>query len=132
MSSLRIARRALAAAALLAPCAAAAQPVAPPPVWLEYATGDALEEYLRSLQALGDVAVHPWSLRGFSPVELDRLRPISAAHPWAWRVAERDTTGLSAAIVRPEVRVQFNSAFPHGGNDGAVWAGRGVTAAVTG
>ena len=31
----------------------------------------------------------------------------------------------------PEVRSYFNSAFPYGFNDGPVWAGRGVTTAVT-
>ena len=131
MSSLRIARRGLAAAALLFPCAIRAQPPAPS-VWLEYATGDALEQYLRSLQALGDVAVHPWSLRGFSPVELDRLRPAPRAHAWSARLGTDSAAAARLGLVRPRVDVRFNSGFAYGSNDGAVWAGRGATVAVSG
>lgn len=133
MSLLRLARRAILGAALLLPAASDAQRAAPD-VWLEYATGDELESYLRSLQALGEVPVVPWSLRGFSPVQLDCLRPRdTVAHPWRARLgAASDTSGFRWAVIRPRVETRYNSTFPFGGNDGAIWAGRGLTAAASG
>ena len=45
--------------------------------------GSERERYLRVLQTLGMVPLYPWSIRGFSPQELDRLRPTTESHPWA-------------------------------------------------
>jgi hypothetical protein len=126
--------RTLTAVALAAlPASALAQPSHPvSPWWAEYAVGDELERYLRSLQALGDVAVHPWSVRGFGPQELERLHPTSAVHPWAGAVAPPDSARRAyVRLVRPEVRGWYNSAFAHGSNDGVVWAGRGFTGSIS-
>src|SRR5678809_1637285 len=40
------------------------------------------DSYLRYLQTIGKVPEHPWSLRGFSERELDKLIPADSAHPW--------------------------------------------------
>lgn len=89
------------------------------------------EQYLRLLQLTGQVPLHPWSVRGFSPGELDRIAPSDTAHPWAGRYAfaQRSgsvrATGLAAGVV-------YNSALPVGGDDGPLWAGRGGTAYLQG
>jgi hypothetical protein len=96
----------------------------------DYEVGGELESYLRSLQALGAVPVHPWSLRGFSPVELDRMVPVDSLHPWAGRfdLAPRSRPRFAAWIAPSRLGARYNSGFAFGSNDGAVWAGRGVTA----
>ena len=97
----------------------------------EVFAGSELESYIRVLQAVGAVALYPWSSRSFSPAELDALLPFAAAHPWAGRY---DWTARHSRwtfeVVRPSVALRFNSTFPYGWNDGALWAGRGITTAV--
>ena len=106
----------------------------PAPVWQETFAGSELEDYLRSLQLLDTAARQPWSLRGFSPVQLDAMAPDDNAHPWAHRFTfRRDSAArMETRLVRPRTQLLYNSAFPHGVNDGAVWAGRGVTGVVEG
>lgn len=102
----------------------------------EYAVGGEIESYARSLQALGVLPVHPWSLRGFSVAERDYLFATDSAHPWARRFPLRsrsDTTArpsFAAWLAPARVETRYNSTFPFGGNDGAVWAGRGLTASA--
>ena len=122
--------RHLVAVAALAPASLAAQS-AQPAVWLEYTVDDELERYLRSLQALGAVPLDAWTIRPLSPPQMDRLHPASTVHPWGARLANRDTAGARFAFVRPTVATRYNSRFPFGGNDGAVWAGRGMTVAAS-
>jgi hypothetical protein len=133
----------LAAAALLAaavPTAAAPQSAAAEPGPAvggrsEIFAGGEMESYVRYLQSLGIARPYPWSVRGFSPRELDAVLPAdSVAHPWRSRYDLRggQRLGTFADYVRPAVTLRYNSAFPFGGNDGAVWAGRGLTTAVQG
>lgn len=89
------------------------------------------ERYLRVLQVAGAVPQYPWGIRGFSPAEVDRLIPDSAAHPWADRFPPADSGTVRVRPVRPQAGLIFNSAFPQGTNDGALWAGRGLTAALS-
>jgi hypothetical protein len=103
----------------------------------EVFAGSEVEGYLRYLQTLGVVAPQPWSIRAFSPGQLDRILPDSAAsHPWRARYdlaaapGRRPRRGLALDYVRPAATVYYNSAFPYGSNDGPVWAGRGITTAV--
>src|SRR5256885_15910969 len=46
------------------------------------AVGSEMENYLRYLQIDGKAPLYPWTVRGFSPAELDRLLTISGHHPW--------------------------------------------------
>ena len=99
----------------------------------EVFAGGELETYLRDLQLIGAVPLYPWSVRSFSPSELDRLFPVdSIPHPWRLRYdlhpAPHDR--LTFDVVRPTASTRFNSTFPYGSNDGPIWAGRGLTAAV--
>ncbi|HEY0970509.1 MAG TPA: capsule assembly Wzi family protein [Gemmatimonadales bacterium] len=103
-------------------------------VWQETSAGSEMEEYLRSLQLLDTAARQPWSLRAFSPVQVDAMDPGASRHPWAHRFAfGRDSAApAELRVVRPRAQVWYNSTFPVGINDGAVWAGRGATGAVEG
>jgi hypothetical protein len=117
------------------PTALAAQSPAPIDGRDEYFAGSELEGYLRTLQTLGVAPAYPWSLRKLSPREVDRLMPSDTArHPWAGRYDFSGASRRGAYVrwVRPQVGVRYNSAFPWGTNDGAVWAGRGATAWVSG
>lgn len=116
-------------AAWLAALLAAAPLSAQPDLRLEMGTGGEGERYLRLLQVAGEAPLYPWTLRGFSPREVDRLVPDGAGHPWSARLAPADSAAPSRPLrpVRPSAGVVFNSAFPEGYNDGPVWAGRGAT-----
>jgi len=111
---------------LLATSWGAAQTETRIPVASEVFVGSEVESYLRVLQLRGIVPEQPWSLRPFSPAELDRLAPPDSGHPWAGRYGFRLDRATFAAI-RPGLSVDLNTTFPYGHNDGAVWAGRGVT-----
>lgn len=104
--------------------------------------GSELDTYLRTLQNLGRAAPYPWSIRGFSPGDVERLGIADSGHPWGARGSYRPP-GTGAAgpdpgsrrgpewgLVQPRVGTIYNSAFPFGGNDGPLWAGRGLTTSV--
>lgn len=113
---------------------AAAQTVGPAGTLGEVYTGGELENYLRVLQLAGVTSPYPWSIRGFSMDEVRRLAPRDSAHPWAERysIGGASEGGVAFNLHAPATRVIYNSAFPFGGNDGPVWAGRGMTAALQG
>jgi hypothetical protein len=103
-----------------------------PDLRAEATAGSEAERYLRLLQVAGVAPLYPWSLRAFSPAEIDRLTPGSAAHPWAARLPPADSAhGLRGGLLRPSLRAFYNTGFPQGGNDGALWVGRGGTLAAT-
>ncbi|HZF67693.1 MAG TPA: hypothetical protein VEZ47_06630 [Gemmatirosa sp.] len=104
------------------------------PSWLEAAVGTEGEGYVRMLAM--DTArgtAYPVGVRGgWSPAELSRVVRGAGAHPWAARFA-LPSVGWQprVAVLRPTAGVAANSSFPFGFNDGAVWAGRGVTSHAT-
>ena len=102
----------------------------PLPVWGEVFVGSEAESYLRDLQLIGAVPLYPWSLRSLSQGEVLRLAPHDSTLPWARRYTFGSKSSARIALVRPVVTARWNSAFPFGANDGAVWAGRGVTGAI--
>src|SRR6266513_1027749 len=94
-----------------------------------------LEQYLRYLQTESRVPIHPWSIRAFSPLEVDSLAPRTKDHPWATRyelAPARHFGPLAVDFVRPTLTLRYNSAFPYGSNDGPIWAGRGLTSLQAG
>lgn len=93
----------------------------------EATAGSEAERYLRVLQVAGKAPLYPWSLRGFSAREVERLLPADSAHPWADRLPAAPRPRSGAALLRPRLEGAFNSAFPTDEDDGAVWTGRGVT-----
>jgi hypothetical protein len=129
-SSALIYTRGIALLAVLAAPAHAQQPGTD--VRNEVFVGSEMEAYLRVLQVGGQGGLYPWSLRGFSPAEVDRILPADSAHPWMEHHPLRPDSaeGARVSFVRPRAGVTYNSAFPYGQNDGPVWAGRGLTTSL--
>jgi hypothetical protein len=89
------------------------------------------ENYLRYLQDAGLAALYPWSLREFSQKELAKLAVKPGSQPWSGKGDYKDyPSRYSFKILPVNIVFRFNSAFPYGSNDGAVWAGRGLTSAI--
>lgn len=102
--------------------------------WQDATAGSALEDYLRTLQVAGIAPGAMVGLRAWSPWELARITPAdSATHPWQGRLAHASPPGRAPrlAFMQAATRTTYNSAFPFGFNDGAVWKGRGVTQEVS-
>ncbi len=95
---------------------------------LDFATGSEFEDYLRALQVAELTGPYPWSIRGFSPREIERLVAADTTGPW--RLATRSKQA-HIAIGTLTTRATFNSGYPYGSNDGPVWAGRGLTTSIT-
>ncbi len=113
-----------------APTSGWAQEAGPRSVVNEVFAESELESYLRALQNVGRVAAYPWSIRGFSAAEVERM---SADPGWVWgdRYAFQGSgPALHAGWIRPRARVIVNSGFPEVGHDGPEWAGRGLTTSV--
>jgi hypothetical protein len=94
--------------------------------------GTVEDNYLRYLQSIGEVPEYPWSIRGFGPQEARSLAADARGHPSFPGLSEVRQSTFSAQLLPVEGTVRFNSAFPYGSNDGAIWAGRGFTPAVAG
>lgn len=95
--------------------------------------GSERERVLRAMQLVGDVRIYPWTIRGFSPVERDWLTPVPAQLPLLPVDSKTKVSGSGRFAVLPlEVDAIYNSTFPFGYNDGAIWAGRGLTGAIRG
>jgi hypothetical protein len=123
-------RLALAVAAL-SPLVLAAQPTAPREAPHHIVAGSSDEDYLRYLQIAGIAELYPWSIREFSQPELARLAVARGSHPWSGKGDFVDPASrLSFTILPVNAVLRYNSAFPYGSNDGAVWAGRGLTSAL--
>ncbi|CAN5350217.1 hypothetical protein BH09GEM1_BH09GEM1_04600 [soil metagenome] len=97
--------------------------------WLVSANSEG-ETYLRALRLGEDMPSYPWSIRSFSGDEIERLLPVGLAHPWASSFSSAPGAA-GVRIFAPEAIAIFNTGFPFGDNDGAVWAGRGLTTAFT-
>jgi hypothetical protein len=96
--------------------------------------GSERERVLRVLQILGDVPLYPWSIRPLSPRDEQKLTSKSAAAAALLPVESRAHAfgPLRMKVLPIESQAIYNSAFPYGFNDGPIWAGKGLTAAVSG
>lgn len=129
MTVRRIALCVAMAAAIPALTNAQSEPTVTVPSPLDVLAGSELENYLRALQVAGFVEPYPWSVRGFSARELSMLLQTDSG-TGAWAVtAQRLGNGLAPGGL--SLRAVFNSAYPYGANDGAVWAGRGFTVSAS-
>jgi hypothetical protein len=82
---------------------------------------------MRASLASGQLLPTPASATGSMTADRARLQQISA----------RDSVppvadGLTARALNPLVRIVHNSRIPYSGNDGPLWAGRGLSTSTTG
>lgn len=113
------------AALLLAPARGSAQLL---PV------GDVWDDYLRVLESVGAASLGSHLLR---PLPYARALPGTSdarPHPWQARLAPPTRRplggGLELALTDPGARVFASTARPYAPNEGGVWVGKGLTAAV--
>jgi hypothetical protein len=95
----------------------------------EFSVDRHLQQYVRALQVLGVAPLEPWSLRAFSPAQLERLVTPTDPHPWQDHAlfSEDECATFCFSWIAPRGELIYNSTFPYGMNDGPVWAGRGGT-----
>ena len=96
---------------------------------IDMSVGSEMEEYLRVLQVAGIAPQYPWSIRSFAPAEVMRLAAADSTGPWSLR--GRFSSGL-IDLGAVSTNTTFNSAYAYGFNDGAVWAGKGLTVSASG
>jgi hypothetical protein len=98
--------------------------------------GSEWEQYVRVAQVAGAVALQPWMVRELDPRQWSKLFPRDTSLPWSDVTpgAERSFCGkhVRAFVLAPNGQLIYNSSFPITYNDGAVWAGRGVTVVANG
>lgn len=97
----------------------------------EVFVGTETEQYLRYLSLNDTTSNDSWLIRPLSPIQIWKLERLLDNHPWKSRLAKfSDTSLIEAGLLSPSASIRFNTAFPYGSNDGAIWAGRGLTYAV--
>lgn len=96
----------------------------------EIYSGSEFESYLRYLQTLGKSKPSVWSIRPMSPSQIDAVMPSDSLHPWGARYDFNNAKpkGFYYEFVRPTTGLIMNTSYPFGSNDGAIWAGKGLTA----
>ena len=95
-----------------------------------------LSDYIRLLELQGKATGTPLVFWSSSLTPRVAGLTVDASHPWAATFplaarAER-VDGLQARSLGVTADVVYNSAFPTTANDGALWAGRGLSAIVRG
>jgi hypothetical protein len=94
--------------------------------------GGELDSYLRFLALSGKTpATSPLVFRSPSTFRALGALTTDSAHPWAGQF-QFIAPGNGLTVISPELHASYNSATPHGGNDGALWAGRGLSGALAG
>jgi hypothetical protein len=98
----------------------------------EVFVGTETESYLRALDLTDTTSDASWSIRPLSPVQLERLAHLVASDPWHARLAgfASSESLFHFGLLSPNASVRYNSQFPYGSNDAAIWAGRGATIAA--
>jgi hypothetical protein len=91
--------------------------------------GGDVERYVRALAVAGIVAPIPWAIRPFGPDDLSKFLRDSVARTHPWQPALKAAIAPHAAIGGVAL-ASYNSGFPWGSNDGALWQGRGATGAT--
>jgi hypothetical protein len=90
------------------------------------------DNYFRYLQSVGLVRSYPWSIRGFGPQDAPSIAAVPRGHPSLPGLMPLRPSKRSLRVLPADAAVRFNSAFPYGSNDGAIWAGRGFTPSIAG
>jgi hypothetical protein len=100
----------------------------------EIFVGAETESYLRYIDLSDTSSKQAWSIRPMSPDQISGLASALGNHPWEARLTRFAVSAspFQFRFLSPNVSVRFNSQFPYGSNDGAIWAGRGFTMAAQG
>lgn len=95
----------------------------------EVFVGTESETYLRYLDLTDTASDASWSIRPQSPSQLRELVQHLGPNPWQARMAGFTDTNspFRVGLLSPSASVRYNSQFPYGSNDAAIWAGRGLT-----
>jgi len=97
--------------------------------------GSELDDYLRLLELRGTLSAAPLVFR--SPTTLASLGPVArdTTHPWfahhPFSAESRAPAGPALNLLDPDWRMVYNSRYPGTENDGALWAGRGASVALS-
>jgi hypothetical protein len=98
--------------------------------------GSPLDDYVRLLQLTGDVPLTSRLLRPLEQEARTLAIPDSgdrSRNPWRARYGARQSADTAYAGIErydPIFRLTNNTAVPFGGNDGALWAGKGASVAI--
>ena len=100
----------------------------------EVFVGAETESYLRYLDLTDTTSNAAWSIRPLSPGQLKKLAHALGGDPWQARMATfaDSNSPFHFGLLSPNASVRYNSQFPYGSNDAAIWAGRGATLALQG
>jgi hypothetical protein len=100
----------------------------------EVFVGTETESYLRFRDLSDTLSKQAWSIRPMSSGQVTGLAKGLGNHPWQARLAgfAASPSLFAFRFLSPNGSIRFNSQFPYGSNDGAIWAGRGVTMAAQG
>jgi len=94
----------------------------------EVFVGAETEAYLRYMDLIDTTSSASWQIRPLSPSQLRALGSAAQAGPWAAQLRSFDAPrDIEAGLLSPGIALRYNSQFPYGSNDGAIWAGRGAT-----
>ena len=98
----------------------------------EVFVGTETESYIRALDLNDTSSDANWSIRPFSPVQLKKLAHSLGNDPWRARLTGfgQSNALFHVGFLSPSASVRYNSQFPYGSNDAAIWAGRGATVAA--
>src|SRR4051794_6624523 len=91
-----------------------------------------MEAYLRYLDLTDTTSNASWSIKPLSPPQLKKLAVLVGDSPWHARLTgfSDSTRAIRMGFLSPNASVRYNSQFPYGSNDAAIWAGRGATVAA--
>jgi hypothetical protein len=121
----------LAVTTVAAPSSGVAQVIHRAPDWV----GSTSDEYERLMQLTGARPLSSQLLRPITLAPSDSMSAAAAgaaADPWGWvvRSVRRQDAAPQLELLGPSVRLVHNSAIPYGGNDAAMWAGRGTSGLI--
>jgi hypothetical protein len=91
--------------------------------------GSIQEQYFSALALVGLVRETTMNYRSIS----DSAEAELSAGPWKTALSSRPRSPVAAVdVVDPVLFSSYNTAYPHGGNDGALWQGVGANAFLSG
>ena len=98
----------------------------------EVFVGSEAESYLRYVDLNDTTSTASWLIRPFSTRQLRQLSSEVADQPWQAHLKRFafSPSRLDFGLLSPNTSLRYNSSYPFGSNDAAIWAGRGATVAA--